>query len=416
MPTINQLAGLSQVSGGDQLPIYVPNNGDARKVSVNQLLQYFQQTFAAPTVATNIYTPGTGFNITVPTPTSEQQWMLIQPASTLASGTVTLPLNTGVPDGTQVLITTTQEITAFTLALNGAAAGFAFPPSLAAGAGFTVRYYQATNSWYNISAELSSFFANITVDTINGLILGLGGGDVSDNIAIGGDSLLVNTTGSSNTALGDSTLKTNTIGIQNVGVGAAALLFNVSGSYNTGVGASALGLATGSNNTAIGRNAGGSISSGAKNTIIGNYSGNQGGLDIRTLSNYVVLSDGDGNPRAYWNGANATFGGTLTLTGNLTAPAVIGFSATSAVAPTVESSSTITPLKTITFISGTLAVATISPPSVMLFTGGTITLIPTGAFTWTTAGNIAVAGTAVVNKALIMTYDYGTGKWYPSYV
>ena len=125
MPTINQLAGLSQVSGGDQLPIYVPNNGDARKVSVSQLLQYFQQTFAAPTVATNLYTPGTGFNITVPTPTSEQQWMLIQPASALASGTVTLPLNTGVPDGTQVLITTTQEITAFTLALNGAAAGFA---------------------------------------------------------------------------------------------------------------------------------------------------------------------------------------------------------------------------------------------------------------------------------------------------
>lgn len=407
MPTINQLAGLSQVSGGDQLPIYVPNNGDARKVSVSQLLQYFQQTFAAPTVATNLYTPGTGFNITVPTPTSEQQWMLIQPASTLASGTVTLPLNTGVPDGTQVLITTTQEITAFTLALNGAAAGFAFPPSLAAGAGFTVRYYQATNSWYNISAELSSFFANITVDTINGLILGLGGGDVSDNIAIGGDSLLVNTTGSSNTALGDSTLKTNTIGIQNVGVGAAALLFNVSGSYNTGVGASALGLATGSNNTAIGRNAGGSISSGAKNTIIGNYSGNQGGLDIRTLSNYVVLSDGDGNPRAYWNGADATFSGSLTLPGTI---------ATSAVAATVPSGSTITPLKAIAFISGTTTVNTISVPNNMLLTGGTITLIPTGVWTWTTAGNIALAGTSVVSKALIMTYDYGTGKWYPSYV
>ena len=416
MPTINQLAGISQVSGGDQLPIYVPNNGDARKVSVTQLLQYFQTVFAAPTVSTNLYVPGNGFNITVPTPVSEQQWMLIQPASTLATGTVTLPLNTGTPDGTQVLITTTQEITAFTLALNGAAAGFAFPPSLAAGAGFTVRYYQATNSWYNISAELSSFFGNITVDTINGLILGLGGGDVANNIAIGDDALLVNTTGSGNTALGDSTLKATTIGIDNTGVGRGALLTNISGSYNVAAGALALAIATGSNNTAIGRNAGGSISSGAKNTIIGNYSGNQGGLDIRTLSNYIVLSDGDGNPRAYWNSANATFGGTLTLTGNLTAPAVIGFSATDAVAPTVPSGSTITPLKPIAFISGTTVVNNISVPSVMLFTGGTITLIPTGAFTWTTAGNIAVAGTAVVSKALIMTYDYGTGKWYPSYV
>jgi hypothetical protein len=151
MPTINQLAGISQVSGGDQLPIYVPNNGDARKVSVNQLLQYFQTTFAAPTVATNLYTPGTGFNITVPTPVSEQQWMVIQPAGTLAAGTITLPLNTGTPDGTQVLVTTTQIITAFTLALNGAASAFGAPTTLAANAFFTMRFYQATNSWYRVA-------------------------------------------------------------------------------------------------------------------------------------------------------------------------------------------------------------------------------------------------------------------------
>ena len=150
MPTINQLASLTQVSGGDQLPIYVPNNGDARKVSVSQLLQYFQTTFAAPTVATNLYTPGTGFNVTVPTPVSEQQWMIIQPAGTLAAGTITLPLNTGTPDGTQVLVTTTQIITSFTLALNGASNAYGAPTTLAANAFFTMRFYQATNSWYRI--------------------------------------------------------------------------------------------------------------------------------------------------------------------------------------------------------------------------------------------------------------------------
>jgi hypothetical protein len=151
MPTINQLAGISQVSGGDLLPIYVPNNGDARKVSITQLLTYFQSTFAAPTVATNLYVPGAGFNITVPTPVSEQQWMLLQPAGVLATGTITLPLNTGVADGTQVLVTTTQVITAFTLALNGAAASFGAPTTLAAGAFFTMRFYQATNSWYRVA-------------------------------------------------------------------------------------------------------------------------------------------------------------------------------------------------------------------------------------------------------------------------
>jgi hypothetical protein len=151
MANINQLSGLSQLSGGDLIPVYVPNNGDARKVSVTQLLQYFQQTFAAPTVATNLYTPGTGFNITVPTPVSEQQWMIIQPAGTLAAGTVTLPLNTGVPDGTEVRVTTTQIITTFTLALNGASAAFGAPTTLAANAFFTMRFHQATNSWYKIA-------------------------------------------------------------------------------------------------------------------------------------------------------------------------------------------------------------------------------------------------------------------------
>ena len=151
MPTINQLAGLSQVSGGDLLPIYVPNNGDARKVSITQLLTYFQSTFAAPTVSTNLYTPGAGFNVAVPTPVSEQQWMIIQPASTLATGTITLPLNTGTPDGTEILVTTTQQITTFTLALNGAAAAFGDPTTLAAEDFFRMRFYQATNSWYRIA-------------------------------------------------------------------------------------------------------------------------------------------------------------------------------------------------------------------------------------------------------------------------
>ena len=34
---------------------------------------------------------------------------------------------------------------------------------------------------------------------------------------------------------------------------------------------------------------------------MGNFDGNQGGLDIRTSSNNIVLSDGDGNPRGYFN-------------------------------------------------------------------------------------------------------------------
>ena len=161
MPQINQLSSISQVSGANQIPVYDQNNGDARKMSVSALLQYFQATFAAPTVATNLYVPGTGFNVTVPTPVSEQQWMILQPAGTLATGTITLPLNTGVPDGTQVLVTSTQTITAFTIALNGASAIFGNVSTLTAGAAVCYRFYQATNSWYNIVNETAGFNAAI---------------------------------------------------------------------------------------------------------------------------------------------------------------------------------------------------------------------------------------------------------------
>ena len=92
------------------------------------------------------------------------------------------------------------------------------------------------------------------------------------------------------------------------------------------------------------------------------------------------------------------------------------FSAVSAAAPTIASATTIAPTTPIAFVSGTTAVVTITAAAPISAGGGTITLIPTGAFTWTTAGNIAVAGTAVVSRTLTMTYDATTTKWYPSYV
>ena len=89
--------------------------------------------------------------------------------------------------------------------------------------------------------------------------------------------------------------------------------------------------------------------------------------------------------------------------------------ATTAAAPTIASATTIAPTTSIAFVSGTTAIVTITAPSPISTGGGSITLIPTGIFTWTAAGNIALAGTAVVSKALTLVYDVTTAKWYPSY-
>jgi len=92
-----------------------------------------------------------------------------------------------------------------------------------------------------------------------------------------------------------------------------------------------------------------------------------------------------------------------------------GLIAATAAAPTIASASTIAPTTPITLISGTTAIVTITAPNPISSGGGQITLIPTGVFTTTSAGNIAIASTAVVGKALTMTYDSTTTKWYPSY-
>lgn len=153
----------------------------------------------------------------------------------------------------------------------------------------------------------------------------------TNNVASGADALYNNSTGGSNTAVGQGSLRSNTTASNNTAVGYQAgysgttgnniACFGKSAGYtnttgtdntligfhagytlnsggNVALGSDALSACTsGSLNTAVGYSGGNAITTGSKNTILGRYTGNQGGLDIRTASNYVVLSDGDGNPR-----------------------------------------------------------------------------------------------------------------------
>jgi len=82
--------------------------------------------------------------------------------------------------------------------------------------------------------------------------------------------------------------------------------YSTVGNRNTFVGREAgraSNLASTQQNTFVGTFSGRYVTSGAKNTIIGGYDGNQGSLDIRTSSNNIVLSDGDGNYHIHINSA-----------------------------------------------------------------------------------------------------------------
>jgi len=125
-------------------------------------------------------------------------------------------------------------------------------------------------------------------------------------VAVGEGALYANTTGSYNVTVGVDSLKANTTGASNTALGTSALRFNTTASYETAIGYEA-GYSTNTGNalsfnTFIGAQAGYYVTTGIKNTIIGGYTGNEGGLDIRTSNNNIVLSDGDGNPRVHVDG------------------------------------------------------------------------------------------------------------------
>ena len=203
--------------------------------------------------------------------------------------------------------------------------------------------------------------------SIHGLTVGLGAGAVSTNTAVGASALAANTSGERSVAIGGNALVANTSGVRNVAVGFNSIVTNTTGSYNVGLGEDALSYnttgannvgvgydalyqnTTASNNTAvgyqagysnttggtnaffgrnsgytqttatantfIGANAGYYVTTGSKNTIIGQFDG-QTGLDIRTASNYIVLSDGDGNPRGVFDGSGRFLVGTAAYVHN----------------------------------------------------------------------------------------------------
>jgi hypothetical protein len=104
--------------------------------------------------------------------------------------------------------------------------------------------------------------------TVNGLRVGLGGGAISGNTAIGQGALNLNTTGVGNTAVGSNTLSVTT-GSYNTAVGAASLNRNTGG-HNTAVGVGALETnITGSFNTAIGLESNVSVNNLTNATAIG---------------------------------------------------------------------------------------------------------------------------------------------------
>lgn len=193
---------------------------------------------------------------------------------------------------------------------------------------------------YSISASYvsgsSAIVTNLTSNnnaSINGLNFGKGVNSISSNLAIGNSlpnctstgniAIGINplnslTTGRDNTAIGIQANFLLTTGEQNIAIGVLSLRENITGNQNVAIGNNALRDVNGGFvNTGIGYNTGRGIVTGNYNTILG---ANISGLSS-TLSNNIILADGQGNIKYRWDATQNNIYGNLAVTGSLVATA-----------------------------------------------------------------------------------------------
>jgi len=121
----------------------------------------------------------------------------------------------------------------------------------------------SANTWTGVQ----TFDEDIDVDGVN---IGLGGGDVATNIRVGQGALASNTTGTQNIAMGSGALNVNTTASNNVAVGYLALSSNTTADNNSAFGRQALfSNTTGTKNNAIGVNTLFSNTTGSSNNALG---------------------------------------------------------------------------------------------------------------------------------------------------
>jgi len=123
--------------------------------------------------------------------------------------------------------------------------------------------------------------------------------DAYNNAAFGDNALSVLTSGSDNTCIGADAGLALTTGNNNTFIGCRTGKTTTTQSNNVYVGEDAGKVATAAQNTYVGQGSGILMTTGNDNTILGRYTGNEDDLDMRTLSNRIVLSDGGGNIGLY---------------------------------------------------------------------------------------------------------------------
>ena len=142
MTWITDRRRITTLAAGDYFPVSTVADGDVMRASSADVLAYIAANLTFPTTSkvTQNAAPLTGTTVVV---VVADTWLCITPAGTIAALTITLPAIKA--DGQEVLVNSTQIITALTIAgLVGA------PTTMAANGFFRARWNATLAAWYRV--------------------------------------------------------------------------------------------------------------------------------------------------------------------------------------------------------------------------------------------------------------------------
>ncbi|MBA4242147.1 MAG: hypothetical protein C0448_15590 [Sphingobacteriaceae bacterium] len=265
-----------------------------------------------------------------------------------------------------------------------------------------------------------TFKLEVTEDaSFNGVRVGRGNGNISNNTTVGFSTLNSNTSGANNTAVGFKALELNTSGGQNTAMGDNALAHNTSATGNTSIGYATLAEnTTGNFNSALGYDALLYNTTGEHNTALGAWA-----MHFNTIGKWNTalgfsslqknISGNNNTSIGQEAGYNNTSGN-----GNVFVGYQAGYNEMGSNKLYIANSSTTTPLIYGDFSTGNVGIGTIVPAS-KFDVNGIITAVGGNSTNWNTAfswGNHASAGYATYpnqsgNNGKVLSTNGSSVSW-----
>lgn len=139
----NKLSQIDALTNSSQFPVMTGINSSTKRVPASNLKSFIFDDIRQEE------SPSTGFNIQI-NDSNENVFLILSPGASLASGTLTFPLNTNAADKQIISIFSENQITSITFDGNGATV-FGEPSALAAESYLTFRYDLTNDAWYRVA-------------------------------------------------------------------------------------------------------------------------------------------------------------------------------------------------------------------------------------------------------------------------